>query len=58
MVRQINNKVNGDSAAVKLAEEQTCTEGRGANWRKTKQLQVQTYFTHKPLYKLYFLIIS
>lgn len=34
MVKQINNKLDVDAAAVKLAEVQVRTERGGSNWRK------------------------
>lgn len=42
MVRQINNKLDWDAAAVKLALLQICSQMRRINWRKTEQLRVHT----------------
>lgn len=55
MVKQINNKLDGDAAAVKLAEVQICTERREINWRKSKQAGAySTLADPKPNYFLIF----
>ena len=56
MVKQINNKLDGDAAAVKLAEVQIRTERREINWRKSKQ--DGTYSTLADPKPSYFLIFQ
>lgn len=56
MVKQINNKLDGDAAAVKLAEVQICTQRREINWRKSKR--AGTYSTLADPKPNYFLIFQ